>query len=130
MASMAAAQRRGAARAAAKRRRQAIFLIVLLAVLALLLAWELPRVLNGSAGATSLPAAAAAPTTVRPKPKLRRMGSGSDPFLRTPLPNQDAPPVKGGGRDPFKGGGSVSPHRGLVPGQFAPGKQFVIGRPG
>ena len=58
------------------------------------------------------------------------MGSGSDPFLRTPLPNQDAPPVKGGGRDPFKGGGSVSPHRGLVPGQFAPGKQFVIGRPG
>src|SRR5262245_18681006 len=128
MASMAAAQRRGAARAAAKRRRQAIFLIFLVAVLAVLLAWELPRVLRSESASSSAAPAAPAPT---PRHGLNlRGGAGSDPFLRTPLPNQDAPAVRGGGRDPFKGGGSVGSPKQRVPGQFAPGRQFVIGRPG
>jgi hypothetical protein len=129
MASMAAAQRRGAARAAAKRRRQAIFLIVLIALLAVLLAWELPRVLRRSEAASSSAAPSAPATNPHQRLNLRR-GAGSDPFLRTPLPNQDAPVVTRGGRDPFKGGGSVVRPKQPVPGQFAPGRQFVIGRPG
>ena len=130
MASMAAAQRRGVARAAAKRRRQAIFLVVLVALLAVLLAWELPHVLNRSRGVISSAAPAVARTTPPASTKLQHARAGSDPFLRTPLPNQDAPPVTRGGRDPFKGGGSVAPRQRTVPGQFALGRQFVIGRPG
>jgi hypothetical protein len=128
MASLAAAQRRGAVRAAAKRRRQTIFLIVLVAVLALLLAWELPHLLKGSGGGPTSPARAQA-ATLHPRSKLRHTRSGSDPFQRTPVPNNDARPVTRGGHDPFKNG-PVPSHKQRVPGQFAPGKQFVIGRPG
>jgi hypothetical protein len=125
MASAAAAQRPGAARAAAKQRRQTIFLIALAAVLAALLAWQLPHVLNRSSA--SSPSAAAAPAL--PAPTLHggaksRHGAGGDPFAGTPLPNQDARAATAGGPDPFKGGPSAVVAQRPIPGQI------VIGRPG
>jgi len=128
---MAAAQRRGAARAAAKRRRQAIFLVVLVALLAVLLAWEMPHVLksSGVANSSATPAAVGAPHNKVAKPRHGR--AGGDPFQGNPLPNQDPAPIPRGGRDPFKGGGSVKPNRGPIPGQYViPKHEIVIGRPG
>jgi hypothetical protein len=131
MASMAAAQRRGAARAAAKRRRQTIFLVVLVALLAVLLAWELPHVLKRSGGADSSAAPVVAATSLSHGAKSLPRRAHGDPFQGNPLPNQDPAPVTRGGRDPFKGGGSVQRTQGPIPGQYVIQKhQIVIGRPG
>jgi hypothetical protein len=119
----AAAARPGAARAAAKQRRQTIMLIVLGAVLAVLLVWQLPNVLNRSASSPSAaPAVAgAAPhRTVKSRPR----SAGGDPFAGNPLPNQDARAVTAGGADPFKGGPQPVLTQKPIPGQI------IIGRPG
>jgi hypothetical protein len=128
MASMAAAQRRGAARAAAKQRRQTIFLIALAAVLAALLAYELPHVLKRSEGSSPATASAVPAPPVSHlggKARLGGTGTGGDPFAAKPLPNQDPRAVTGGGPDPFKGGARAVP---AAP-QPIP-QQIVIGRPG
>jgi hypothetical protein len=121
MASAAKRQRPGAVRAAAKRRRQTILLIVLAAVLGVLLAWQLPNVLDRSSAST--PAAAAVAVPARPT-KSPRKPAGGDPFGGNPLPNQDARAVTAGGADPFKGGGPAVVAQQPIPGQI------VIGRPG
>jgi hypothetical protein len=122
MATAAAAQRPGAARAAAKRRRQTILLMVLAAVLAVLLAWQLPQVLERSSAPT--PSAAPAVAVAAPPTKSRQRRAGGDPFAGNPLPNQDGRAVTAGGADPFKGGPAAA-----VPQQPIPG-QIVIGQPG
>jgi hypothetical protein len=120
-----AATRPGAARAAAKRRRQAILLIVLAAVLAALLAFELPRLLKGSAAARSSTASSlSAAAALNRAAKSAHGRAGGDPFAGNPLPNQDARPVKAGGADPFKGGPRAVAAQKPIPGQI------VIGRPG
>jgi len=124
MASAAAAQRPGAARAAAKQRRQMIFLIVLGVVFALLLAWQLPHLLNRSAAASQSATRGVAVIASHGTAKSRHGGAGSDPFQRTPVPNQDARPVTAGGADPFKGGPSAVVAPKPIPGQI------IIGRPG
>jgi hypothetical protein len=119
----AAAARPGAARAAAKQRRQLFFLAVLGVVLAVLLAWQLPKVLNRSASSPS--AAPAVPAAApRPAAKSRHQSAGGDPFAGNPLPNQDARAVTAGGADPFKGGPAPVLTQKPIPGQI------IIGRPG
>ena len=120
----AAATRPGPARAVAKQRRQAIFLVVLAAVLAALLAYEVPRLRDRSAASGTSATSALSGTGLHRGTKSRHAGAGSDPFAGNPLPNQDARPVKGGGSDPFKGGPRAVPAPQPIPGQI------VIGRPG
>jgi hypothetical protein len=121
---MAAAQRPGAARRAAQQRRRAVQLIVLVAVLAALLAFELPRLMNRSAATTESASSASAVPIPLHNAKKRHEHAGGDPFGGNPLPNQDAKPVTAGGADPFKGGPAPILTQGPIPGQI------VIGRPG
>ncbi len=130
MASAAATRRRGSAnnaRIAAKRRRQTILVVVLAAVLAVMLAWEIPHLLKRSSG-SGLAAVSAAPAASTPRHVPRHVGgSGGDPFAPKALSNGDAHAVSGGGPDPFTGspGSSSSFARpGALP------QRIVIGRPG
>lgn len=123
---MASAHRPGAARARAKQRRQAIFLILLAGVLAALLAYELPQILNRSSGSNpGVNAASIVPITIHRGKKKHEPAKG-DPFQGNPLPNKDSRAQHGGGGDPFKGEGGPPPT--LAP-SLIPG-QIVIGRPG
>jgi hypothetical protein len=131
MASAAAVRRRGSAnnaRIAAKRRRQTILVVVLSAVLAALLAWEVPHLLKRSSG-SSLAAVSAAPATAPPRHVSRHVsGTGADPFAPKALSNGDAHAVSGGGPDPFTGSPGSSWSAKNSP--LALPKQIVIGRPG
>ena len=121
---MAAAHRPGAARRAAQQRRRALMLIVLVAVLAALLAFELPRLLNRSSTSTE-PTAPAAVVQIAVKHGKKQHAKG-DPFGGNPLPNQDAKPVPGGGGDPFKGFGPPPIlTQGPIPGVIAPAAEAV-----
>ena len=118
------------ARIAAKQRRQKILVVVLVGVLVALLAYELPKLINGSGGNTS--AVSAAPAASIPSPEGKRLqaaGKGADPFAVKSLPNGDAHAAGGGGPDPFtKSSGSSSTSVASTPAAFP--KQIVIGRPG
>jgi hypothetical protein len=124
MASTVAAQRPRAARAAAKQRRQMVFVGVLGAVLAALLLWQLPQVLNRSSASTPSAAPAVAGTAPQRGAQSQHGRAGGDPFAGNPLPNQDARAVTAGGADPFKGGGPTVVAQQPIPGQI------VIGQPG
>jgi len=129
MASAAVAQRRrspGAAQAAAKRRRQIVFLIVLSAVLAAMLAYEVPHLLKRSAAPSQAAPAATRPATPHGTKTLHGGYVGADPFVAKAVPNVDARAVRSGGGDPFTGRGPAGPV--TAPGPL-PG-QIVIGRPG
>jgi hypothetical protein len=138
MASAAVAKRGKSARAAqaaAKQRRRTILAVVLMAVLAALLAWEVPHLLKRS-GASS-PTAASTVDAPAPRHKARPLhggGVGSDPFAGKPGQNQDARAVAGGGSDPFTGPASAhgaSSHATRVVSAPRPlPKRIVIGRPG
>jgi hypothetical protein len=131
MASAAATRRRGSAnnaRIAAKQRRQKILVVVLVAALAVILAWEVPKLRARSSGSTSaaVPAALAA---AAPRHVSRQAGgSGADPFAPKSLSNGDAHAVSGGGPDPFTGSPGSSWSAKNSP--LALPKQIVIGRPG
>ncbi len=118
------------ARRAAKQRRQKILVVVLAGVLVALLAYELPKLVNGSGGNSS--AVSAAPAASIPSPEGKRLpaaGKGADPFAVKSLPNGDAHAAGGGGPDPFtKSSGSSSTSVASTPAAFP--KQIVIGRPG
>ena len=133
MASAAAIRRRGSAnnaRIAAKQRRQKILVVVLLAVLAGLLAYELPQVLKRTSDDSSAVTAAPAPSIRKPVSKrLPGGGNGADPFAVKSLPNSDARAVAGGGPDPFTGQSAASSSSAATARATLP-KQIVIGRPG
>jgi hypothetical protein len=130
MASAAASRRRGSAnnaRIAAKQRRQRILVVVLVAALAVILAWEVPKLRARSSGSASA-AVAAAPAAAAPRHVSRHVGgTGADPFAPKALSNSDAHAVSGGGPDPFTGspGSSSSFAR-----PAALPQRIVIGRPG
>ena len=132
MASTAAIRRRGSAnnaRIAAKQRRQKILVGVLVAVLAVLLACEVPHLLNRSSGSSSA-AVPAAPAASTPKHVSRPGGgSGADPFAAKSLPNGDAHAVAGGGPDPFTPS-SASSSSSAASSTAALPRRIVIGRPG
>ena len=133
MASTAAIRRRGSAnnaRIAAKQRRQKILVGVLIAALAVILAWEVPHLLNRSSGNSSAAAVPAAPAASTPKHLSRPGGgSGADPFAPKSLPSGDAHAVAGGGPDPFtRSTGSSSSS--AASSTAALPRRIVIGRPG
>jgi len=129
MASAAAMRRRGSAnnaRIAAKQRRQRILVVVLIAALAVILAWEVPHLLNRSKGSSSA-AAPVTPAASTPKRVSRHGGgTGGDPFAVKALPNGDPHAVTSGGPDPFKASASSPFAR---PAAALP-QRIVIGRPG
>jgi hypothetical protein len=130
MAAAAAARRRGSAnnaRIAAKQRRQKILVVVLTAVLAVLLAYEVPHLLKRSSGNGSA-AVPAAPAASIPKKPVSRHGSGNgvDPFAIKSLSDGDAHAVAAGGPDPFNASSSSS----AATSTAALPSRIVIGRPG
>ena len=124
-------RRRGSAnnaRIAAKQRRQKILVVVLVAALAVILAWEVPNLLNRSSGSSSA-AVPAAPAASTPRHVSRHGGgSGVDPFAPKPLSNGDAHAVSGGGPDPFTGSPGSSSSFANAPAALP--QRIVIGRPG
>jgi hypothetical protein len=131
MASAAVIRRRGSAnnaRIAAKQRRQKLLVAVLAVVLAVLLAWEVPHLMNRSSGSSSA-AAPAAPAASTPRHVSRHVGgNGADPFAPKALSNGDAHAVSGGGPDPFTGSSGSSSS--AASSTAAPPGRIVIGRPG
>jgi hypothetical protein len=126
-----------AARVAAKTRRQKIFVGIGLAVLAVVLAYEVPNMLKllnppSSTVASPTPTPTATPPRASSRQLsalLRRSGSGVDPFAARPLVDGD-PDVGdvGGGRDPFTDSAAPIEPKPAQP-QPLPGR-IVIGRPG
>jgi hypothetical protein len=135
LASAALSGRRGSAntaRIAAKQRRQTIIVAVLAVVLAVLLAYEVPHMLElgGGSGSSAAPVASASPASApgpRPETK-RRSGGGADPFAVRSLPNGDAHAAAAGGPDPFTARVRSSSRAVSTPAPLP--KQIVVGRPG
>jgi hypothetical protein len=130
MAAATAVRRRGSAnnaRIAAKQRRQKILAVVLAAVLAVLLAYEVPQLLKRSSGNGSA-AVPAAPAASIPKKPVSRQGGGNgvDPFAIKSLSDGDAHAVAAGGPDPFNASSSSS----AATSTAALPSRIVIGRPG
>ena len=133
MVSAAASRRRGSAntaRIAAKQRRQKILVVVLAAVLGVLLAYQVPRVLGSvDSGSLAVPAAPAAaspePVSSPDRARLGGSGNGADPFAVVSLPNGDARAVAGGGPDPFTGRSAASSS--VAPSAALP-KRIVLAR--
>ena len=137
MASAAVARRRGsiATKAAAKQRKQRIFVVVLAVVLAVLLAYEVPRTLK-LVGKSELPTAVAAPsvpTTAPPSAdaakRLHGSGNGADPFAIRGVSNADTRIAPVDGPDPFMAPAAAT-HAAPTPVAAPLPQQIVIGRPG
>jgi hypothetical protein len=101
-----------------------ILLVVLAAVLAAMVAYELPHLLRRSAGSSSAASTVPTGSAAHRVKTVRHQHAGGDPFGGNPLPNQDARAVTAGGPDPFKGGPQPAVAQRPIPGQI------IIGRPG
>jgi len=134
VAATAAAKRRGASttKIAAKERRQKVFVVVLSVILAVVLVFEVPKMLNksGSTSATSVPSTPSTSAPEHPGKRISGSGNGADPFAVKATGNGDGVVAGDGGRpDPFTPPAKASAATAPVAPAALP-RQIVIGRPG
>lgn len=117
----------------AKRQRQKWIVVVLLVILAIVFAFEIPKLLHGGGSTSNNTAVVAAPAPVpaaAPRRIPKSLRSSADPFASATLADAD-PQMQGetGGHDPFARPGAQAPQPAEVASSALP-KQIVLGTPG